>query len=102
MTRNLRKQAIFGLILLLVAISTIALIKINEASRKTHILLKVEVKSGDNLWKIVQRHSINQKDLQAAVYEVKKLNNKKSDLIYPGDVILIPCTDISESELARK
>lgn len=43
------------------------------------------VQSGDSLWKIGMKHGVS-------VNELKKVNNKKGDVIYPGEKLVIPAS----------
>lgn len=49
----------------------------------------VKVKSGDSLWKIAAANN-NNKDIREYIYNIKKLNNLKSDVIYAGQTLLLP------------
>ena len=53
--------------------------------------IAVTVKSGDSLWQIVKDNcNDNDKDIRELIYEVKNINNLKSAVIYPGDIIYLP------------
>lgn len=51
---------------------------------------EVVVVEGDNLWNIASNHLKEKKNMQKAIYDLKKYNNLKTSYIYPGDIIKIP------------
>jgi LysM repeat protein len=48
------------------------------------------VKPGDTIWKIAKNYSDINKDIRDIIYEIKDLNNLKSSVIYPNQIIIIP------------
>lgn len=51
---------------------------------------EIKVVEGDNLWNIASNHLKEKKNMQRAIYDLKKFNNLKTSYIYPGDIIKIP------------
>lgn len=51
--------------------------------------LTVQVEAGDSLWSIAKEYCPDQ-DIRTAIWEIKELNNMKSDTILEGDLLLIP------------
>lgn len=51
------------------------------------------VKSGDSLWNILIEYLPEDYDIREVVYNVKKINDMKTSLIYEGDIIKIPLYD---------
>ncbi len=102
MSENLRRQALFGLILLLISITTLFSLKALKPANENSVTLKVKVKNGDSLWKIARRYSSGQEDLQKVVFKIKEINSKDSNLIYPGETILVPCETEKKQKLSKK
>lgn len=48
------------------------------------------VRRGDTLWSIARDNYDSSRDIRETVYYIRKLNNLKSELIRPGQVIRIP------------
>ncbi len=51
--------------------------------------LTVQVEAGDSLWSLAQKYCPNQ-DIRTAILEIKELNQLKGDIIFQGDLLLIP------------
>lgn len=50
---------------------------------------KITVQHGDTLWDISKKYKARNEDTRAYIYKIKKVNNI-SNLIYPGDEIILP------------
>jgi len=55
--------------------------------------ITIIVKDGDTLWNIAQKHTTG-KDIRKAIYEIEKLNNIKKSIIYTGQQLKIPASQI--------
>lgn len=53
--------------------------------------IAIQVKPGDSLWSIAQKNNSCKKNVRVLVNDIKKHNNLKSNTIYAGDELLIPC-----------
>ncbi|HHW00778.1 MAG TPA: LysM peptidoglycan-binding domain-containing protein [Clostridiaceae bacterium] len=49
----------------------------------------VYVKKGDTLWDIAEKYK-QRGDIREYIKEIKKINNLESDIIFEGDVLIIP------------
>ena len=50
---------------------------------------RVVVQQGDSLWNIAQRQA-PQRDPRDTIHEIRELNGLRSNLIQPGQVLLVP------------
>ncbi|TDT61533.1 cell division suppressor protein YneA [Fonticella tunisiensis] len=52
--------------------------------------IKVVVYPGDTLWSIAAEKNSGYRDVRQLIYEIRKINNLKSPVIYPGQELEIP------------
>jgi cell division protein YceG involved in septum cleavage len=52
----------------------------------------VAIQSGDTLWSIAEKYG-NNSDIRKYIYEIKKINNLDSNMLYENTAILIPVED---------
>lgn len=53
----------------------------------------VMVRAGDTLWEIARNNCAG--DVRPYIYEIKKINNLESDVIYEGQLLMLPSTNPS-------
>ncbi len=53
----------------------------------------IVVAAGDTVWSIAKEHQEHGGDLRPLVYEIGRLNDLKSPIIYPGQILLLPVLD---------
>ena len=51
---------------------------------------EVIVNQGDTLWSIANQYTPASKDVRKTVHAIKKTNDCRDNVLYPGDVLLIP------------
>ncbi|GEB33737.1 MULTISPECIES: cell division suppressor protein YneA [Brevibacillus] len=51
---------------------------------------EVTVRDGDSLWTIAVRHQTETVDVRDLIQDIKEANDLQSNLIYPGQTLLIP------------
>ncbi|MGI6066992.1 MAG: cell division suppressor protein YneA [Bacillota bacterium] len=61
----------------------------NELWENKTNLVEVMVQSGDTLWDIAEDY-FPQSDTRKVVYKIRKLNNLKTPIIKPGQIIKLP------------
>lgn len=60
--------------------------------------IKVEVKSGDNIWKIAREYRTDDQDIRELVYKIIKVNNIKNSLVYEGQVLQVPSERVNKNK----
>ena len=53
---------------------------------------KVQIASGDTLWKLARKHVTEKQDIRKFIYEIREINNLETAQIYPGQTIMIPAS----------
>ncbi|HHV94940.1 MAG TPA: LysM peptidoglycan-binding domain-containing protein [Clostridiaceae bacterium] len=59
---------------------------------KENTYFEVRVSKGDTLWEIATKNA-KSGDVRKLIYKIKKINNLKDSVIYPGMILKIPDTD---------
>ncbi|NLJ33613.1 MAG: LysM peptidoglycan-binding domain-containing protein [Firmicutes bacterium] len=55
-----------------------------------HDTVEVVVAAGDTVWSIAKEYQGPEGDIRPLVYEIGRLNELQSPMIYPGQVLLLP------------
>lgn len=55
--------------------------------------IAIVVAAGDTVWSIAKEHQEQGGDLRPLIYEIGRLNELKSPIIYPGQILLLPVLD---------
>lgn len=77
------------MLLSMVVYLTGMVVSAGAASRSTAMNEAYHVTGGDTLWAIASSHC-SSGDVRAYIYDLKDLNHLDSDVIYSGQVLLLP------------
>ena len=88
---------VFIVVLLTVALAVVGLGRVAGQPARASVeptiepvaTARVVVQQGDSLWNIAQRQA-PQRDPRDTIHEIRELNGLRSNLIQPGQVILVP------------
>ena len=97
LTRRGRLLRFGVLVLLTVALAVVGLGRVAGQPARASVeptiepvaTARVVVQQGDSLWNIAQRQA-PQRDPRDTIHEIRELNGLRSNLIQPGQVILVP------------
>jgi hypothetical protein len=87
--KNKRRFAAFIVLFVMITVFTGMIVNAGATSSVRHVHKVVKVKSGDSLWKIASANNEN-KDIREYIYNIKEINQLDSDVIYAGQVLLLP------------
>jgi LysM repeat protein len=76
-------------LVLLLASSVMATMD-SGAVPESYQIAEYEVRAGDNLWDIADRHTDTDRDVRNTIEAIKRLNHLDSSTIHPGQVLEIP------------
>lgn len=80
-------------ILILIIFCLLLGFKVNAKSVSNIYMKAVYVNPGDTLWSISERHFSNSMDIRKYIDNVIQLNNLKSVVIKPGQLLYMPIFD---------
>lgn len=67
---------------------------LSAVSNDSHIQFKeIKVKTGDTLWSIAKRYAPPGSNYLVYISKLEEINEVKSALIYPGEILIIPVND---------
>ncbi len=52
--------------------------------------VEITVQEGDTLWNIAKPYYNGKEDYREYIYQIRRINNLKQAVIYPGQIIVIP------------
>ncbi|NLL67251.1 MAG: LysM peptidoglycan-binding domain-containing protein [Clostridiaceae bacterium] len=87
--KNKRRFAAFLVIFISISVFTGMIVSAGASSRVKDEHEIIKVKSGDSLWEIALANSDN-KDIREYIYDIKELNHLDSDVIYAGQILMLP------------
>lgn len=89
-----RRRAALSILVMLSIVTSLFLFKVTASPSSTDELIEGEyviaVHSGDTLWDIANRHLEQTADTSYAVFLIKDRNQLSSNLITPGQQLIIP------------
>ncbi len=74
----------------IIILSLVLLPGFTSQGRKPQEYKIIEIKKGDTLWTIAEKHNINNEDPRKIVNDIKKINNLKNVILQPGQTLKIP------------
>ncbi len=86
--KNKRRFASIIVLLVIITVFTGMVVNAGATSSAKDKYEVVKVKSGDSLWEIASIY--NNKDIREYIYDIKELNRLESDIIYTGQILLLP------------
>ena len=78
------------LILLTILFALFCITAYAWGDNKEVVYEEITVSQGDTIWSIANRYTPVSEDVRKTVYEIKKVNDCYDNVLYPGDVLLIP------------
>lgn len=87
--KNKRRFATLIMVLILVSVFTGFIVSAGASSPAVDDYEVFKVSKGDSLWEIASIYSQNV-DIREYIYNIKKLNKLDGDIIYAGQVLLLP------------
>lgn len=86
---NKKRFATMILIFILASVFTGFIVSAGASSPQVKEYKVFKVEKGDTLWEIASEYSRNS-DIREYIYNIKKLNKLSGDIIYEGQVLLLP------------
>lgn len=83
------KRKFFGFIFFISFIAFTLIYTASVSGYKEPQFQSIVVQSGDTLWSIAERYG-NNSNIRKYIYNVKKINNMDSSILYENTAILIP------------
>ena len=84
-----RKERFFGIVLFFIIMLFSIFLVVSAKSYKPDSYTYVTVGKGDTLWDISTKYAINC-DVRDFIRNIKQLNNLDGNIIYEGDILIIP------------
>ena len=84
-------MTLLTLIILSTVISYISGLFMSNASLSSNTL-KIEIASGDTLWKIASRYNYYEEDVREVIYRIKSVNHMDTSDLMAGQSLIIPLT----------
>ena len=88
--KNKRRFAAFIVLFVMITVFTGMIVNAGATSRVKDEYEIVKVRSGDSLWEIALNSATNKKDIREYIYDIKEINRLESDVIYTGQILLLP------------
>lgn len=88
-TNKKKSLSMIPVVLLLILSLAVIFTVMAKAEEKT-VYKQVVVKPGDTLWKISKDNIRQNEDIRCYIYEIRQINNLKTTIITPGQVIKLP------------
>lgn len=87
--KNKRRFATLIIAFVLISVFTGFVVSAGASSPVVNDYEIFKVTKGDTLWEIASAYSRNS-DIREYIYDIKKLNKLDGDIIYAGQVLLLP------------
>lgn len=87
--KNKKRFAIFILVFILASVFAGFIVSAGASSPQVYEYKVFKVEKGDTLWEIASDYS-RDSDIREYIYSIKKLNKLSGDIIYEGQVLLLP------------
>lgn len=84
------RMRFFGFLFIVFLITFIVVYTASVSGYSEPVYQTVTVKSGDTLWSIAQQYKDDDCDIREYIYNVKKINDMDSSILFADTSILIP------------